>query len=352
MARAPRGVRVALLAAVLFGVSTPLAKALLGDLAPQVLAGLLYLGSGMGLGPFWLARRRRGGAAVEAWIVQRDLPWLAGAIAFGGVLAPVLLMAGLSRTPASTASLLLNLEAVFTAFRAWVAFRENVDRRILLGMAAIVAGGVLLSWPGKVAVSNILGPLLIGAACLGWAIDNNLTQRVSAGDPVQIAGAKGLIAGIVNLALGLVLGGTVVVGPRIAAALAVGLVGYGVSLALYVLAMRDLGTARTGAYFGLAPFVGAAVSLLLFREAVTGRLLAAAAAMALGLWLHLSERHEHEHVHKPMRHTHRHLHDEHHQHEHGPGDPPDEPHTHEHPHAHLVHRHPHYPDIHHRHSHT
>jgi drug/metabolite transporter (DMT)-like permease len=352
MTYAPRGIRLALLAAVLFGVSTPLAKALLGDLAPQVLAGLLYLGSGMGLGLFWLARRRRGGAAVEALIVQRDLPWLAGAIAFGGVLAPVLLMAGLSRTPASTASLLLNLEAVFTAFLAWVAFRENVDRRILLGMAAIVAGGVLLSWPGKVAVSNILGPLLIGAACLGWAIDNNLTQRVSAGDPVQIAGAKGLIAGIVNLALGLVLGGTVVVGPRIAAALAVGLVGYGVSLALYVLAMRDLGTARTGAYFGLAPFVGAAVSLLLFREAVTGRLLAAAAAMALGLWLHLSERHEHEHVHEPMRHTHRHVHDEHHQHEHGPGDPPDEPHTHEHPHAHLVHRHPHYPDIHHRHSHT
>lgn len=352
MTHAPRGIRVALLAAVLFGVSTPLAKALLGDLAPQVLAGLLYLGSGMGLGLFWLARRRRGGAAVEALIAQRDLPWLAGAIAFGGVLAPVLLIAGLSRTAASTASLLLNLEAVFTAFLAWVAFRENVDRRILLGMAAIVAGGVLLSWPGKVAVSNILGPLLIGAACLGWAIDNNLTQRVSAGDPVQIAGAKGLIAGIVNLALGLVLGGTVVVGPRIAAALAVGLVGYGVSLALYVLAMRDLGTARTGAYFGLAPFVGAAVSLLLFREAVTGRLLAAAAAMALGLWLHLSERHEHEHVHEPMRHTHRHVHDEHHRHEHGPDDPPDEPHTHEHPHTHLVHRHPHYPDIHHRHSHT
>jgi drug/metabolite transporter (DMT)-like permease len=285
-------------------------------------------------------------------IVQRDLPWLAGAIAFGGVLAPVLLMAGLARTAASTASLLLNLEAVFTALLAWVAFRENVDRRILLGMAAIVAGGVLLSWPGKVAVSNIRGPLLIGAACLGWAIDNNLTQRVSAGDPVQIAGAKGLIAGIVNLALGLVLGGAVAVGPRIAAALAVGLVGYGVSLALYVLAMRDLGTARTGAYFGLAPFVGAAVSLLLFREAVTGRLLAAAAAMALGLWLHLSERHEHEHVHEPMRHTHRHVQDEHHQHERGPDDPPDEPHTHEHPHAHLVHRHPHYPDIHHRHSHT
>ncbi len=353
MTSAPiQGIRLALLAAVLFGVSTPLAKELLTGLAPQVLAGLLYLGSGIGLALFWLARQRRGGAVVEAPITRRDLPWLAGAIACGGVIAPVVLMAGLVRTPASTASLLLNLEGVFTALIAWVVFRENVDRRIFVGMAAIVAGGILLSWPHRLAHSGAIGPLFISSACLGWAVDNNLTQKVSAGDPVQIAGAKGMISGTVNLALGLILGGAVGSGPRIAGALVVGLVGYGVSLVLYVLAMRDLGTARTGAYFALAPFVGAAVGLLLFHEPVTARFLAAAAAMALGLWLHLSERHEHEHVHEPLRHTHRHVHDEHHTHEHGSADPPGEPHTHEHFHPRLVHRHPHYPDIHHRHPHA
>jgi drug/metabolite transporter (DMT)-like permease len=344
---------MALLAAVLFGVSTPLAKALLADLRPQVLAGLLYLGSGLGLGLFWLARQRRGvGGPVEAPIRRRDLPWLAGAIGCGGVLAPVLVLAGLTRTPASTASLLLNLESVFTALLAWVVFRENVDRRIFAGMAAIVAGGVLLSWPGGAATPGVLGPLLIGAACLGWAVDNNLTQKVSVGDPVQIAGAKGLVAGTVNLALGFGMGGVVARGPQIAAAILVGLVGYGASLVLYILAMRELGTARTGAYFGLAPFVGATVGLLLFREPVTARLIVAVAAMALGLWFHLSERHEHEHVHEPMRHSHRHAHDDHHQHDHGAADPPGEPHTHEHEHLRLVHRHLHYPDIHHRHPHS
>ncbi|MEO8452931.1 MAG: EamA family transporter [Gemmatimonadota bacterium] len=353
MIRAPtKGIRLALLAAALFGASTPLAKALLAQATPQVLAGLLYLGSGGGLGVYWLARRRYGpAAAIEAPILRRDLPWLAGAIGAGGVLAPVLLMAGLARTSASTASLLLNLEGVFTALLAWIVLRENVDRRIFMGMMAIVVGGALLSWPGRLTGAGVVGPLLIGAACLAWAVDNNLTQRVSAGDPVQIAGAKGLIAGTVNLALGLGLGGAMPLAPRIAAALMVGFVGYGVSLVLYVLAMRELGTARTGAYFALAPFVGAVLGLFIFREPVTLLFLAAAVAMLLGLWLHLSERHEHDHVHEPVRHTHRHTHDEHHQHEHRLDDPPGQPHTHEHAHARITHRHPHYPDIHHRHGH-
>jgi drug/metabolite transporter (DMT)-like permease len=261
-------------------------------------------------------------------------------------------MAGLARTPASIASLLLNLEGVFTAVLAWVVFRENVDRRIFLGMVAIVVGGVLLSWPGRLAAAGVLGPLLISAACLGWAVDNNLTQKVSASDPVQVAGMKGLIAGTVNLALGLVLGGTVPSGPPIVGAALVGLVGYGVSLVLYVRAMRDLGTARTGAYFAVAPFVGAGIGFVLFREPLTSQFLVAAALMALGLWLHLSERHEHEHVHAAIHHTHLHTHDEHHQHPHEPDDPPGEPHSHPHRHESLVHVHPHYPDIHHRHRHN
>jgi drug/metabolite transporter (DMT)-like permease len=352
MSRAPvQGIRFALLAALLFGTSTPLSKALLAEITPQILAGLLYLGSGVGLVLFWLARRERSGGDGEAPITRPDLPWLAGAIASGGVLAPVLLMAGLARTSASTASLLLNLEGVFTAVLAWVVFRENVDRRIFLGMLAIVAGGVLLSWPDRQIPASLSGPLLIGAACVGWAVDNNLTQKVSAGDPVQIAGAKGLIAGTVNLALGLVLGGAVPQGLRLAGALILGLLGYGVSLVFYVRAMRDLGTARTGAYFALAPFVGAAIGLLLFREPVTWSFMVAAVLMALGLWLHLSERHAHEHAHKPMAHAHLHRHDEHHQHIHVPGDPPGEPHSHPHRLERIVHAHSHYPDIHHRHRH-
>ncbi len=344
------GIRLGLLAAVLFGVSTPLAKLLLTGLAPQVLAGLLYLGSGTGLAFFWVARRRRHREATEAPITRRDLPWLAGAIIAGGLLAPVLLMFGLARTPASTASLLLNLEAVFTAVLAWVVFRENVDRRIVLGMAAIVAGGVLLSW-GGIALTGRTGPLLVAAACLGWAIDNNLTQKVSAGDPVEIAGLKGLVAGAVNLGVGLALGGALPGLAQLAGAVVVGFLGYGLSLVFYVLAMRALGTARTGAYFSLAPFVGAALGLVLFGEPLTIRFAVAGTLMATGLWLHLSERHEHEHTHQAARHTHRHVHDQHHQHPHAAGDPPGEPHTHAHQHAPLVHQHPHYPDIHHRHSH-
>jgi drug/metabolite transporter (DMT)-like permease len=344
------GIRYALLAAILFGLSTPLAKLLLRGISPQVLAGLLYTGSGLGLGAYWLVWGRWTGR--EARLSRRDLPWLAGVIAAGGLIAPVLLMAGLSRTPASAASLLLNLEGVFTAALAWVVFHENVDRRIFMGMTAIIAGGLLLSWSGGMALAGPAGPLLIGAACFGWAVDNNLTQRVAAGDPVQIAAMKGIIAGSVNLVLGVLLGARVPGWPEAPAALAVGLAGYGVSLALYVRGMRDLGTARTGAYFSLAPFIGSAAGLLLFREPITSRLLGAAGLMGLGLWLHLTERHEHDHLHEPMRHTHRHVHDEHHQHAHGPDDPSGEPHTHEHFHPRLMHRHPHYPDIHHRHPHS
>ncbi|MBA3345610.1 MAG: EamA family transporter [Gemmatimonadales bacterium] len=345
------GVGEALGAAALFGLSTPLAKLLLAEVSPQVLAGLLYLGSGIGLALFWLFRRARVTPSPEARLTWRDLPWLAGAVAAGGVVAPVLLLAGLAATPASTASLLLNLEGVFTALIAWIVFRENVDRRIFLGMGAIVAGGVLLSWAGGVTLGGIQGPLLVVAACLGWALDNNLTQKVSASDPVEIAGLKGLAAGAVNLCLGLTFHGALPEVSRLVGALLVGFMGYGVSLVFFVLAMRHLGTARTGAYFSLAPFVGAAAGLVLFREPVTPPLLLGALLMGLGLWLHLTERHEHDHVHQPLRHAHQHLHDEHHQHSHGSGDPPSEPHAHVHLHPRLVHRHPHYPDIHHRHTH-
>ncbi|MDQ6633177.1 MAG: EamA family transporter [Gemmatimonadota bacterium] len=344
------GVTQALLAAVLFGASTPVAKALLVGTSPQVLAGLLYLGSGIGLGTLWVMRRARG-FIPDAPLTRRDLPWLAGAVLFGGVLAPLALMAGLIRTPASASSLLLNLEGVFTALIAWIVFAENVDRRIALGMFAIVAGGALLSWQGRLAWGGAAGPLLVVAACAGWAIDNNLTQKVSASDPVQIAALKGAVAGVVNLVIGLALAGSLPGPARVVGAMTLGLLSYGVSLVLYVLAMRSLGTARTGAYFSLAPFVGAAGGLLFWHDPASPLFLAAAALMALGLWLHLTERHEHVHSHEPLRHSHRHVHDAHHQHAHTSSDPTGEPHAHEHTHAALEHAHAHFPDIHHRHGH-
>jgi drug/metabolite transporter (DMT)-like permease len=339
-----RAIFYALLSAALFGASTPLAKTLLRDVAPLVLAGLLYLGSGIGLALWRAARPRR-----QSRIPAADWPWLGAAILFGGVAGPALLMLGLSRIDGSTASLLLNLEAVFTALLAWMVFRENVDRRILLGMAAIVAGGAVLSWSGTPG-GGALGMLLVGGACLCWALDNNLTRRVSAGDPVLLAALKGLAAGAVNLALGLMQGAVLPAAAPMAAASILGLLGYGVSLVLFILALRDLGAARTGAYFSVAPFFGAALALLLGEQAAPGFWLAAA-LMALGVWLHVSERHEHEHAHEPMVHEHVHSHDEHHQHQHGAGWDGQEPHSHEHRHSALRHRHPHYPDLHHRHTH-
>lgn len=344
------GVGMALLAAALFGASTPLAKGLLQGTSPQLLAGLLYLGSGLGLWLVW--RFQRGRSQREAALSRRDLPWLAGAIALGGVLGPVLLMFGLLLIPASTASLLLNLEGVFTSLIAWAVFREHVPFRIALGMAAIVAGGAVLSWDGHLAWGSIWGPLAVAGACLCWAIDNNLTQRISAGDPVQIAQLKGLVAGVVNTGLGLLLGARLPDPGPLGAALLVGFLGYGVSLVCFVLALRALGTARTGAYFSLAPFIGAALGLVLYREPMTPLFLMAAALMTLGLWLHLSERHAHWHEHEQLEHTHAHLHDEHHHHAHGSGDPTGEPHTHPHRHGRLAHSHPHYPDIHHGHRHS
>lgn len=343
------GVPIALASAILFGISTPLAKALLSDVQPVLLAGLLYLGSGVGL---WLLRRLGALSQVanEPGLQRHDVPTVALVVVLGGMVGPLLLMIGLAATPASTASLLLTLEGVLTLGIAWVIFHENVDLRIGAGAVAILGAATLLSWsPGHGAVS--WRSLAITGACLAWAIDNNVTRTLSGRDPVQLAMIKGLGAGVLNAVLA-----TAVraewpsLGVTITAA-AVGLVGYGVSLAFFILALRHLGTARTGAYFSMAPFVGATAAVVALGEPVTGRFLIAAALMGVGLYFHLTERHEHEHVHEPMSHEHRHVHDAHHQHAHASDDPLGEPHTHWHDHPRLVHSHPHYPDMHHRHSH-
>jgi drug/metabolite transporter (DMT)-like permease len=262
----------------------------------------------------------------------------------------VLLVFGLAASSAAEASLLLNLESVLTLAIAWIVFKENVARRLLSGAVAIVAGALVLSWPDDATVGIGWGPVLIAGACLAWAIDNNLTRKVSAADPMQIAMLKGLGAGIVNVAIAFMLGARLPAPAMLAGAGLLGFFSYGVSLTLFVLALRHLGTARTGAYYALAPFIGAGVAILFLSEPITLPFVAGGLLMALGLYLHLTEQHQHEHVHEPLEHEHVHVHDAHHQHAHAPGTPP-EPHVHAHRHARLIHRHPHYPDLHHRHSH-
>ena len=343
------GIPFALLSAILFGASTPFAKLLLGRIDPWLLTGLLYLGAGLGLAIVHLSRAALRIPAPEAPLRGTDVPWLGLVVLAGGIAGPLLLMLGLARTDAASASLLLNLEGLATMGIAWLWFRENVDRRLLLGAVAILAGAALLSWQGRAALD--LGDLLIAGACLCWGIDNNLTRKLSSADPVQIAMLKGLVAGTVNLVLALTHGAILPGAAVILAAGVIGFLGYGVSLALFVLGLRHLGAARTGAYFSLAPFVGAMLAVTILGEPISATLLMASSLMGIGLWLHLAERHDHEHAHGLLEHEHRHRHDEHHRHDHAPGIDPREPHTHSHRHEPMVHRHPHYPDLHHRHGH-
>lgn len=348
------GVVNAMAAAVLFGASVPLAKMLTGRIAPLLLAGLLYIGSGLGLLGLYAVRRFafRNGAPGETGIARADIGWFVAAIAVGGVVSPALLMTGLRAAEASTASLLLNFEGAFTALVAWIVFKENFDRRIALGMLAILSAGLLLVWPSTgLPHEATLGSLAIVGACLGWAIDNNLTRKVSGGDPLLIAGIKGSVAGTVNTVMGLIGGGSLPGSGGLASAALVGFAGYGLSLVLYVLALRKIGAARTGAYFSVAPFIGAIISIPLLQERPGTFFWLAAGLMAIGIWLHVSERHEHLHFHDALIHSHSHVHDEHHQHEHDFPWNGTEPHAHLHEHAPLRHSHHHYPDIHHRHRH-
>ncbi len=340
------GVQAALVAALLFGAGTPIAKMLLADVSPWMLAGLLYLGSGIGLGAYRLIR-----GASGPHLERRELLPLAGAVFFGGLVGPVLLMFGLVGMPASGASLLLNAEGVATALLAWFVFKENFDRRIALGMAAIVGGAVVLSWPGQADFTGILPTLAILGACLAWGIDNNLTRKVALHDATWLAAVKGLVAGPVNLTIAFLLGATLPPPLNVGAAMLTGLLAYGISLVLFIVALRHIGTARAGAYYSTAPFFGAILAIVM-GDPVTIPLLIAGVLMAVGVWLHLTERHAHPHTHVPLSHEHWHTHpDEHHDHAHARPVAAGTRHRHAHEHAELTHTHEHYPDSHHRHLH-
>lgn len=339
------GVLAALGAALLFGAGTPFAKLLLDAVNPWMLAGLLYIGSGIGLA---LYRHLIKAPAVK--LPRHEALWFAGAIVAGGIVAPVLLMFGLTKTPASGASLLLNAEGVFTALLAWFAFKENFDRRIALGMLAIIAGALVLSWQGDASFAGLWPSLALLSACFAWGIDNNLTRKVSLSDTTWIASVKGLIAGSVNLVLAFMLGASLPSLSVVAGAMVLGFLSYGVSLALFVVGLRLLGTARTGAYFSVAPFIGAIIALA-FGEPLTVPLMIAGVLMSLGIWLHMTERHAHKHSHMALEHAHEHTHEEHHQHTHDELVADGIKHSHIHQHSVLAHMHDHFPDAHHQHKH-
>lgn len=342
------GVAAALAAAALFGAGAPAAKLLLGSISPWLLAGLLYLGAGAGLSLF---RAISGAGRVR--LAPRESPWLIGAVAFGGGAAPVLLMWGLMRLPAADTSLLLNAETVLTALLAWLVFGDGFDRRVAAGMLAIAAGAVVLGWQGPAHLDRVVPALAVLAACLCWAVDNNFTRKVAHVDASWLACVKGWAAGAVNLAIARAFGAAWPSAAGGVAALAVGWLAYGTSLALFIVGLRHLGAARTSAYFSVAPFFGALLSVVLLREPLGLPLLIASALMATGVWLHLTERHGHEHRHEPVDHDHEHVHDGdvHHQHPHDPPVGPGIRHRHWHRHAPLQHAHAHMPDTHHRHRH-
>ncbi len=304
----------ALAAAVLFGASTPLAKQFVGDMSALLLAGLLYLGSGAGLA---LVRLLRDRGWHTPGLTPAQWPWLLAAIICGGVLAPALLMMGLARMSAASASLLLNLEGVLTAVLAWIVFREATDRRVVLGMALITLGALLLAWPhGNGLAVGTSGAALVVLACLCWALDNNLTRQVANADALFVAGLKGLSAATINIGLALAGAQAVPAWSVTGPVLLIGFLGYGLSLALFVVALRHLGSARTGAYFSAAPFIGASLALLLFHEPVSAWFWGAVVLMVAGLYLHLTERHEHPHWHGDLQHTHAHYPDMEHRHDH------------------------------------
>ena len=349
------GVWAALASAFLFGAGTPLAKILLdgqlGTVSPWLLAGLLYAGSGLGLLVYRIVKK-----LPTPRLQRSESLWLGAAVVCGGAIAPVLLMFGLTRMAASHASLLLNAEAVLTTLLAWALFKEHLGSRIVMGMVLIVAGALLLSWPqGGVEVAlqadALLPALAVLLACGFWALDNNFTRKVAHADASWIACMKGLAAGTTNLLLALSLGAAWPSLGSASAAMTLGFLAYGVSLALFVVALRHLGASRAGAYFSTAPFVGTVMSVLIFSEPVTWQLLAASALMGLGVWLHLTEHHAHAHSHTSHSHAHAHVHDAHHLHAHALGQDATEPHDHAHHHESLRHDHVHYPDAHHRHGH-
>lgn len=341
-----------LVSASLFGASPPLAKMLVREVPPVVLAGLLYFGAFLGLSAYSFGEMilLKGPGEKRAFLEGRDYLWLAGTILSGGIIAPINLLFGLERVSGFAASLLLNLEGVLTAVIAVFLFGESAGKRLWLALACVTVAGLFLMWEPVQGKFNLTGPLLIVIAMAAWGMDNNLTRHISGKDPVQIARIKGLVSGIVSLGLGFLFGMRIDWDAHIIYALLLGSFSYGISLVFFIKALEGFGSFRTGLFFGFAPFISAVTSLILLREWLGWVMFPATGLMAVGLWLMIEERHSHLHVHEEMTHTHLHDHEEiHHRHKHA--GTTQEPHVHKHMHPGGSHAHAHWPDTHHRHEH-
>ncbi|MBP7526346.1 MAG: DMT family transporter [Syntrophorhabdaceae bacterium] len=339
------------ISATLFGLSPPLAKILIKDIHPLAMAGLLYLGAFCGLAMYSIFKTiLTSDKATDNNLKRKDLPWLFGAILSGGIFAPICLMFGLSKISGFTTSLLLNLEGVFTALIAVIAFKENAGKKVWLALACMTCAGVFLAWDSTQSRFNLIGPFLITLAMLGWGIDNNLTRNISMRNPVQVTIVKGFISGIVSIILSYAVGSHIKFNMTTVYALMLGSLSYGLSLVFFIKALEGLGSFRTGVFFSLAPFIGAFISLVVLREWIGWVIFPAVILTAIGFWLMSTEEHEHLHHHKEEAHAHSHKHDDnHHFHEHDTII--QEPHVHRHYHPERKHIHSHWPDSHHRHEH-
>jgi len=340
-----------LVSAALFGISPPLAKLLVKDIPPVALAGLLYLGSFLGLTIYSIGRGIVSNENMESTNLQRgDYPWLFGAVLSGGIIAPICLMFGLSQISGFTTSLLLNLEGIFTAVIAVIIFKEKAGTRLWLALMCMTAAGVFLTWDPSQGRFNFLGPLLVILSMVCWGIDNNLTRNISSRNPIQISRIKGIASGLVSIFLAYTLGIKIQWDVSILYALLLGSFSYGISLVFFIKALEGLGAFRTGVYFNLAPFIGAVTSLILLQEWIGWVMFPALMLTVAGVWIVSTEKHLHLHLHQAVVHTHLHNHkDVHHNHEHI--GIVDEPHVHEHKHPEENHIHSHWPDAHHRHEH-
>ena len=337
-----RGFLLCTIAAVLFGISAPLAARLTDDVPGFSLAGLLYLGAAAAVLPV------AGRAVPSAETLHRALGRLSVAVVLGGAIGPVLLAFGLAHATPASSSLLLNLELVFTTIVAAIVFREHIGPRVAAGTVLVLVASVVLGWNGSADLR--WGALLIAGACLCWAIDNCVTAALDELAPAHITLAKGLVAGSANLLIGLVVDGTPPLLPAMGALL-IGAFGYGISITLWVAGARELGAARGQLVFATAPFVGAVVAWTVLRDDVASAELVALAIAIGGVALVVHSDHGHEHVHEPVIHDHEHRHDDgHHTHTHADGF--DGRHQHQHEHVEMRHSHPHVPDIHHRHEHA
>lgn len=342
----------ALFSAVLFGISAPLSKILLSEIAPVMLAGLLYLGAFVGLGLYSLGSKiiKSQKNDISEPLEKKDMPYLSGAILFGGIIGPITLMTGLFFVSGFVGSLLLNMEVMATALIAFAVFKENSGLRLWIALILITLGGILLAWNPSFGNYHILGSILIIIAMISWGIDNNLTRQISHKNPVQITIIKGFVGGGTSLCLALFMGSRIVLGPYLLFGLILGTVSVGLSLIFFIKALQGLGSSRTGMIFSIAPFIGAGLSILLLRDRLSWYMLPATFLMIMGVFLLVKEDHSHKHKHEEIHHTHTHRHDGlHHRHVH-----PENFtgwHSHSHTHKSIFHIHLHWPDIHHRHGH-